>query len=1010
MHTRLHDMAHDLSRLRLILLLLAGLLGTYPLSDVRAGQLSPTLAELADQAPSDSVVRVIVVLPRAIEPKQLALETDLSGKTRTERYRFALSKMQSQHAESQKRLLDQVQSRTALAAGYHKVKPHWLANAVEMDLPLSQVAALADRSDVERVTLMEPLRLITPTTESGTPTITGRPSAAPFQPPHIAHVKADIAWGLGYTGAGRIICSFDTGVEGEHLALKNRWKGIDGDTASAWFDPVFGTPFPQPLPFYALRDQSHGTHVMGIMVGGSDSVASGIAPGAKWISAAVVDVPGSSWLDAFEWAVNPDGDPNTIADVPDVINHSWGFDGRDFGCLDILFDVIDNVEALGIVNIFAAGNEGNSGLGTIRNPAVRANDDLDCFAVGNLDVTTTPGTPFRFFTSSQGPSSCPGGGTKPNVMAPGTAVYSSIPGGGYLLRTGTSMSAPVVSGLVALLRQKRPDATPFEIKQAILNSTFWAPSWGTMPNNQYGWGEVDCQAALTAIGTPPNQAEIRLYSVVFPPITPGSQVSGRMIVENLGDDASQEIAASITGTNPSITVLDGTASIPSVPALDTISALDLITLQISDTVTPGSLLTLPLQLNEGGNIIATTLAVQVGTPDQRGFVTHDNGTIRFSLTDYGVLGVGTSPNDSWYPAGGEGFNFQSGGNSMWQASLLAGTGTGLVASALHTYWYMPDMDFTLAPSGSIRLLAPGAIAPEQTIAEFTDAGSPTPIGLRITQESFLFNPPNDEFVILRYILGNRTGSAINGLRFGLLVDWATVTILSGGYNQTDSILWSARNTGTTMSPILDRFRGVARLDGTLATALTEREEPLLFLPESPFLYDGFTRREKDSLAVVGVRNVSTYASARDLLFQVLTCGPITLGPGQKDTVAFVLMAGANYPALATALGEAKLKYAQIVTDVPPPPDGQLPGSFALYQNYPNPFNPATTISFDLPRESEYDVAIFNLLGQQVDRIRGRAEAGRVNLLWQAGDRSSGVYLYRVTAGSFSQSRKMVLLK
>lgn len=976
----------------------------------RAGELGESLARLTVTASPDSLVPVIAVLPSVVESRQLTTEAEQLVQTRAERYRFALAQLQARHAESQKRLLDHVRGQAA-AAGYRRIKPHWLANVVEMELPISQVSALAARSDIESVTLLETLPSVDATIDSGAPVSSGRPLAAPYRPPHIAHVKADIAWGMGYTGAGRLICSFDTGVDGVHPALTDRWNGIDADTAASWFDPVFNTPYPQALPLYAKRDQSHGTHLMGLMVGGSDSVASGIAPGARWISAAVVDVPGASWLDAFEWAVNPDRDINTIADVPDVINHSWGFDGRDYGCRDVLFEVIDNVEALGIVNIFAAGNEGSLSpfIGTVRNPAVRANDSLDCFAVGNLDISTNP--PTRQSSSSQGPSSCPGGGIKPNVMAPGYLVYSCVPGGGYLHRSGTSMSAPMVSGLVALLRQKRPDATPAEIKRAILNSTYRAP-FGVIPNNQYGWGEIDCEAALRAIGNSPNQAQIRLYSVVFPAITPGSTVNGRIIVENVGNDASQEIAAAITGSNPSITVLDGTASVPSVPPLDTISALDPITLLISDTVTPGSLLTLPLRLNEDGNIIMTTLGVHVGVPDSRGFVTHNNGSIRFSLTDYGVLGVGNDPIDSWYPAGGEGFNFQSEGNSLWQASVLAGTGTGNVSSALHTLWYMPDQDFTVAPSGSIRLLAPGLVAPQQTIAEFTDESSPTPIGLRITQESFLYNAPNDEFVILRYIFGNRTGSTITGMRFGLMVDWASFTIamLSGGYNQTDSILWTARNTGTTTDPVLDRFRGAARLEGALATALTERESAVMFLPERFTAHDGFTRREKDSLAVVGVRNVSTYASARDILFQILTCGPINLAPGQKDTVAFVLMAGSSYSSLVTALGEARLKYAQIVTDVPPPVPGELPDQFTLYQNYPNPFNPSTTISFDLPRESEYEIAIFNLLGQRVDDITGRSEAGRVSVNWQAGARGSGVYLYRVTAGSFIQSRKMVLLK
>jgi bacillopeptidase F len=219
---------------------------------------------------------------------------------------------------------------------------------------------------------------------------------------------------LGWNGTGRIICSFDTGVNGLHPALHSRWKGLDGDSAAAWFDPVDKTSFPHAFLNIGGNVPSHGTHTMGIMVGADPSTLDtvGVAPGAKWISAAVVDIPGASLLDAFEWAADPDGNPNTVSDVPDVINHSWGFVDRP--CLNVFYDAIEHTEALGIVNIFAGGN---SGTGGPTNPADRGLDSLDCFAVGNLDHTNEEIYP----GSSRGPA-CDGFNVKPNVVAPGTAI------------------------------------------------------------------------------------------------------------------------------------------------------------------------------------------------------------------------------------------------------------------------------------------------------------------------------------------------------------------------------------------------------------------------------------------------------------------------------------------------------------------------------------------------------------------------------------------------------------
>jgi hypothetical protein len=85
--------------------------------------------------------------------------------------------------------------------------------------------------------------------------------------------------------------------------------------------------------------------------------------------------------------------------------------------------------------------------------------------------------------------------------------------------------------------------------------------------------------------------------------------------------------------------------------------------------------------------------------------------------------------------------------------------------------------------------------------------------------------------------------------------------------------------------------------------------------------------------------------------------------------------------------------------------------FQLEQNYPNPFNPSTMISFQLPTASDIRLTIFNLLGQELFTLaQGRFEAGQHSFRFDATNLPSGVYLYRLSAGSFSQTRKMALVK
>ncbi len=94
----------------------------------------------------------------------------------------------------------------------------------------------------------------------------------------------------------------------------------------------------------------------------------------------------------------------------------------------------------------------------------------------------------------------------------------------------------------------------------------------------------------------------------------------------------------------------------------------------------------------------------------------------------------------------------------------------------------------------------------------------------------------------------------------------------------------------------------------------------------------------------------------------------------------------------------------------------LPEKFALHQNYPNPFNPQTVIRFDLPRQAEVELEIFNILGQRVKMLKDEEmEPGRYEVVWNSlndGSKlvASGVYFYRLTAGDFVDSKKMLLLK
>ncbi len=92
-------------------------------------------------------------------------------------------------------------------------------------------------------------------------------------------------------------------------------------------------------------------------------------------------------------------------------------------------------------------------------------------------------------------------------------------------------------------------------------------------------------------------------------------------------------------------------------------------------------------------------------------------------------------------------------------------------------------------------------------------------------------------------------------------------------------------------------------------------------------------------------------------------------------------------------------------------DGQQPGHMLLHQNNPNPFNPSTTIKYVLPKSSMVRLSVFDMLGREVSVLANeREEAGVHEVKFDGSGLASGIYFYCLTAGSFVQTRKLLLLR
>ncbi|MBN1212050.1 MAG: S8 family peptidase [candidate division Zixibacteria bacterium] len=864
-------------------------------SPVTGGELSDELIQVLSQKRADETIPVIIKLRPTEDMEKLRTDLNTEAGTLAERHLRGINALKDNHRRAQEKLLTKL-NELSLDKKANAIKSYWLVNALSAEITAAEIIELAERADIETIYTVPETFLIAP---YDGPVEYFNPGEADSVTGNLTYVKADLAHAAGYTGQGRLVCSFDTGIQGDHPALKDSWNGLNGDSAASWFFELDDLNYPHIIPY--STNANHGTHVMGILTGRDPAInyTVGVAPGAKWISAAVIDIAATSILNAFEWAADPDGNPNTIDDVPDVINHSWGIDKvtlprYSIGCANVFYDAIDNIEMLGIVNIFACGNTGSDT--SIYNPANRANDSLDCFAVGNINATLSP--PVLATNSSRGPSDCPGGGIKPNVVAPGTSIISSYPTSRYFSYGGTSMAAPHVAGLVALLRQKNPNATVDEIKKAILAGTQADASWGSLPNNRFGWGAIDCMASLnylSAVNTAPN---VRVYDFTHNPISPGDTVIGTVVLQNIGANATN-VTAALSGTDPSLTVLTGSASFGNIDEGDTVRSDDTIRVVVADTITEGSVLSLDFNIIGDGYTKDAKLFFIVEPPGKKALATHNTGKIDFTLSNYGLLGLGDG---SLYPFGGEGFNYNNGGNDLWESGLILGRSSAEVSSGVHSYIFEPNMDFVVAPGGDMQFFTPGDKAPQQSYSVFRDDNGADPLGVEIRQESFSFEAPYDDFIMIRYILKNINTYNLTNVHLGMFLDWdiPTYNRNAGGYEIADEFSWLAYNAGSSV-PILSKFRGMKLIEGPLAGVQTGRSDSTIYIYYRnvfiPTNFDGYTKTEKYTSLTSGFSTADTYKSGLADMFQVMSAGPMSFLPGQERAVTFIIMAGDSLAAL-----------------------------------------------------------------------------------------------------------------
>lgn len=459
-----------------------------------AGTIQPPLDQMIADADAGEFIGAIIVMADMVDNEKLNLELKARGATLAERHYEVVTTLMQKATDTQGPVLA-VLNRLEAEGKVREIRGFWISNMIAFEGNGEAIEKIASVDGIEKVIFDFPVELIKPVkVDTEPPLITTRSQGLDV-------INAPAVWAMGYTGAGRLVSNIDTGVDGSHPAFSARWRGNSEPDDECWFDPVYGYSFP-------TDHGQHGTHTMGTICGRSHTTPDtvGVAINAQWIAAGSVDYGGttSDIIASFQWIADPDDNPGTTDDVPDCVGNSWGYSPFFHGvphCDDTFWSVMEGCENAGVAVIFSAGNEGSYGSNSLRTPADRAESYFDAFAVGAIDGHT-PGYPIASF-SSLGPCDCASYpmNIKPECVAPGVEVRSSVPGGGYQSSgwSGTSMASPHITGSVAILREVNPNLDVDTIKDILLQSCVDLGPGGE--DNTYGWGYLDLyQAVLLASG------------------------------------------------------------------------------------------------------------------------------------------------------------------------------------------------------------------------------------------------------------------------------------------------------------------------------------------------------------------------------------------------------------------------------------------------------------------------------------------------------------------------------
>ncbi len=814
-------------------------------------------------------------------------------------------------------------------------------------------------------------------------------------------ISAQQAWDLSTGNEEIVIAINDTGVDWDHPDLANNiWinedeipgNGIDDDgngyvdDIRGWdFGGTDGTPDNDPVE----DTPTHGTWVAGLASAVTNN-AEGVA--AIGYNCNIMPVK-TAQLDQGQTNIvyGREGIIYAANNGADVINCSWG----SYSYSRAMQEAIYYAVSLGSVVVGAAGNNNRSDLFY---PA--SYDGVISVGGSNPEDGIYSGTNY---------------GTAVDVLAPatgepgGNGMYGLWQNDTYLTGTsGTSLAAPIVAGLAGLVIDKFPDYSPLQVAEQIrVNADDIYDNVSSTYQYLLGKGRINAYKALNNT----DAVSIRAVDFKYTDLSNGNGIIEPGETFALGVNfvnylnPVNAVQVTLESRSEYVSISQNSFTITSSGTLEEVNNYSTpFEFLVSENIPQNEDVEFLIKYNGVGYNDFQLITQKFNTT----FLTQDGNDIALTIGSDGNLGFndfGASPTE------GDGLYFMNGDNLLYEGALIYGTSQTMVMDAAHIDNSTLSQDFNSIIPFSIDV--PGEYADYEGYTKFNDNGASPNLGIETELYTYSFTQEEySSFIILRYKFLNTADTVVNNFHAGIFFD------LDMGYYLDDYTKWD--DTGklgyvydgdeNSASGIEDKIAVALISDtkyGYRAFTNSDGTDPV-----SPYGSDGFTEREK-WYAIASAITIPE-KGPEDIALGV-SGGPYTIQPRDSLNVAFAIAGGYSLEELRTAIQNSREAYGLIPTSVRQI-NNELSLEFSLSQNYPNPFNPSTKINFTISSEvkrgtSNVKLIVYDILGREIKTLFNKPiQPGEYEIEFDGNELPSGVYFYKLSAGSFVETKKMMIIK